>query len=425
MNLKRIQKALFNIVGFRPSFNVNDSSVDSDLVESTSGLIVNDEHPLLTIQNLESIIQDNPVYTEVVAWDSSTPYKEDTLVAHGNAFYYALQDNENVTPGTDADTWKNTNIFSYYLRCIKKSAISKLITTLTTNSKIKNIGRDLLQNTLMFYDASRVDEKPYNRFVGFRFWLSERDTKLTFNKVAIQLKLAQTITLYLYHSESNTALKSFEINYTNAGRVQWFDLTDAIIFFNNEILGGSYEFGYFESDLITNNCALCSTNFDFTGNTHCASCDSKNIFAFRKWSNFVNIVPIEVGLNQITNKPSRTWYEDDIIELATQNWGLNFVFSVNCDITDIYVNNAELFATALASQLKHDLLTAIAYNQRHNGLSDAIQSYANAALQSAKDNPIDLLNVAVASLELDLSGLNPVCLPCKDKNTSVQIRSVW
>ena len=120
-----------------------------------------------------------------------------------------------------------------------------------------------------------------------------------------------------------------------------------------------------------------------------------------------------------THRPTRV-----ILVTSSQSWGLNFSFTVVCDLTNVYIYNKDMFTAALGAQMKLDFLTIIAHNSRNKGLSDMIRSQAYAELKS-EQSPYKELAMAVKGLTLDMSGLNPICLPCIEKKGSFKFGTVW
>ena len=425
INKELIIEAFEPLIGFRTGTSALDDPLDADIAQSSQGTFVDGLHPLLSAQILEATALDSAFFVDVRSYDAATTYQKHDLVFYGNKYYYSKVDTNTAhTPAADTAYWKLTTQLSHYLRKKRRDSIVNLINNVRTSAKLADTGKELLQNTLLFYGNAKHEETPNGRFVGLALTLQKQDLTLRIPRVILQFTKAQSLTLYVYHTSKNAAVTSFALNYTEAGRPQTFTLTSELaLAYNTGYEAGYYTIGYFESDLIADNKAMYQQGLDLSGGG-CQSCDGRNAQAFGTWSPYVMVQPVQVYSTDITNKPVQTWDDSETVEVIGQNWGINLVFSVVCDLTNAYIYNKEVFVSALGTQLKLDLLTTIAHSNRNNQLSDEVRSKAWAELKS-EFRPRVELDKEIAALSLDLSNLNSVCMPCKDKGVSFKWGSVF
>jgi hypothetical protein len=420
-----IQDAFAPLIGFRRGYDADNADIDADLTISEGGTFVDGLHPLLSSANLEATMQENTAFVVPRGHDTTVTYNKWDIVEKSNALYYSLKDDNTDNDPFEVDSiyWKQTNLFSHYLRTKRNASITNLLNAVKSSGK--DVGnKEVLQNTLLYYGSGRHIKEKNSRFVGFMLTLQKQDLTVRVPRIILEFTTAQTIPLKVYHSTLEDAVAAYDLEYTNAGKQQSFLLpTELLLKFNNNDIGGFYTIGYYEDDLSVDNFAIYSDNLPFDG-TNCNSCSNRNAQAYALYSPYVDVQAIQVDSDFITDKPLQTWNETDIVITGAQSWGLNLSFTVVCDLTAAYIYNKDLFVAALGSQMKLDFLTIIAHNSRNKGLSDMIRSQAFAELKS-EQSPYQELSNAVKNITLDMSGLNPICLPCVEKKAAFKWGSVW
>jgi hypothetical protein len=139
-----------------------------------------------------------------------------------------------------------------------------------------------------------------------------------------------------------------------------------------------------------------------------------------KWSKWAEIRPIEVASLSGTNL-----FDIDDIGYSDSNYGLNFSFSIESDITEMLVNKKALFTNALGYQFANDMLQEYLYNASSRGNKHQDTASRNTAQYefNATDEQDTLkrkLREAVKALSFDLSRISQV-LP--DNNGRSKIKS--
>lgn len=421
LNNEQVIAAFAPLIGFRRGDDSNDAELDADVCSSTTSTYVDGLHALLTTQNLEATAKSMNAFTEPRSWDNATSYVRNDIVVHAGKKYYAKTANVNKQPSTNPNDWGVTNVFSHYLRKKREASIVNLLNNVRAQSKLMG-AREVLQDAPMFYGIGRHYQQKYGRFVGLVLTVQGKDLALKIPRIILQFSKAQTIPVYVFHSSSAEPIHEYQLEYTQAKRQQTFILETPLALSSiAEYEGGYYTIGYFESDLDEDNQAIYSDEFK---TLKCSSCNDRSAQAYARWSPYVSIDSVQVDEGFIEDKPNQTWVEDDIVQVVGQNWGLNLVFSVACDLTSSYIYNKESFTQALGAQLKLDLLTSIAHSTRGNQINDTARNQAWAELKSDQ-NPYKELQKEIAALKIDLSNLNPICQPCVDKKISFKWGSVW
>lgn len=139
--------------------------------------------------------------------------------------------------------------------------------------------------------------------------------------------------------------------------------------------------------------------------------------SFKEYNRHFTIKPFNVSNSELDG--TNLWDIEKTRYENSNNYGLNFKFSAHCDITEVILQNADIWANAIATQRAVLLLEKIAFNVRDNGLSEKTK---NLALMELKGKPeagitglYSVLKGEIKRLNFDLSDLNSVCFPKKIK----------
>ena len=115
------------------------------------------------------------------------------------------------------------------------------------------------------------------------------------------------------------------------------------------------------------------------------------------------------------------WSLDEMIYTNTNNYGINLLFSMGCDVSDIMIAERLNFASAIQLQVASDALRALAMNPevnvnrvQYNADRDNILYETDGNGQGIKGLNGDL-EKAYKALSFDTKGLSAVCLACKNK----------
>ena len=422
INYTKIQEGFKGLIGFRKSYGLNENVINDDLQDSTSGVYVNDLHDLFTVKNFLNIIQGPDNLVSLKSYNQQETYSKGDIIKHSNDIFISLIDNNIGQATTDNTKWKKTSILSEFLLNKFNFAVTQVVQKFLSFKKDLSQSKELLERIALFDAFGGEEINKQGSFVGYQINVLSPLLANVIKRVGVQLKEADTITLYLFHSSNNIAIATKELVYTNAKRFQWFDLSDFILKKTNETYeDGYFTIGYFESDLSTNNLAI-NANINLGANFDCSSCNYRNIQLIEMWSKYFGIRPIEIT-NGYLNGLNQSWGFDDAIVYDTKNFGLNLLFSVECDFTDTIIKNKEVFIPLLSEQLKLTFLNSIANTQRHN--QDAIEA-SNLANYWLKEGKYEKnLQTALENASFDLSSLDKNCLPCDQTQKGIQVDVIW
>ena len=244
--LQEVQEKLLHIVGWDQSFDPAKVIEDS-LTTSESGLTFQGAHPLVTLENIRSIMPGDFVF-QYKPWSAIRYYKKGDKVAYNDIIFIATVDNHDEEPFAgdfngdfsvdfstyEAYSWKPYNYLSDYLEWITKNGIKTAIQTFVQDKKLAHETRDLLVNKTFFDGAARLKAtiSPMSRLVGMEITpVRSMGVTMRINRIGLQMVGATgTVRMYLFHSSQSAPIRTLDLNFTNTnGGFQWFNISDLFL----------------------------------------------------------------------------------------------------------------------------------------------------------------------------------------------------
>lgn len=430
INTTAFQTCMDGYVGFRGSLDTAMPMLESDLLSSTSGLYVNDQHALITVENIYNCIVNTGLITLPAAWSSATAYTTGQRVSSSGIIYQALANNTNVAVTVTA-TWQRLgNPISIYLTEKLKQAQANLAQKVFQQKNLNQSAKSILPDVMLYDNNANIRKTipTQNRFVGFKLTLTEGDLGAIIRKLGMMFNSAQTnLSIYLYNSSIEDPVKVWTVSTTKQFTFEWITLAEETMSFLSDTTNAASEFyiGYYEEDLAGS--MAINNEYSFLKN-FCGPCNPLNANLRNKWSKYLRIEPFYVTS---TNLPGdRTMWNSDFTEITDNiNFGLNLLVSVFCDVTDFFCRNKSGLGNAIALQCAVSIIEDMAFSARDNQQMLKLQQLANFALQPDNDPNKGLrkdLKDAITQVDFNYSGTNSDCLPCEDiYNNSVKIKTVY
>lgn len=402
------------LIGWRQDYDVNGEQLESDLIASESGFYYQDEHPMLTLQNIESIMPDYSL-VNYPDYSNAVNYLAGNIVKSGGINYEAIIDNINF-PVTDNEKWRVFKPVNSFLRQKTEAAILDTVIAFLEKKELNKTAKTILENKSLFDGVGNKKDTVINqdRRAGFEI-LQTRSKGVTsrLDRIGIQQTVAGNVTVQLHHSSQETALESLILVYTKANSLQWFDLNWSLVHVSDDVdSGGAYYITYKQSE-IPGNAIQKQRRWD----EPCAGCDQ--VSEARTWkaiSPFVEFHPFTVP--EIAGEG--LWDIDDNRYSYDNNYGINFQISIFCDYTDFLTEQRDLFKSALRKQLAINLLREMAYNpnsrinQDESTVTKTQLLYEIDGDTRGRNTGINKrYNDSLEAIMLNTMGLNRLCLPCK------------
>lgn len=420
-----LQTCLFGLVGFRQNQNPQYPTLAPSLLLSSSGLYFQDEHPLLTIENIDQALTNYDVFV-YPAYAALTAYTEGEKVrAVNNKVYEALRATTGDEPSVSPADWVEVPLFSQKLEALVRAAINKVAAAVFQNKKLRTATKTLIENVQLFDGNGSLQDKELKlgRFVGFKLMLEDhRDLTTVIRRLGTQFSLANPeFKLFIFHTSQEAPLTVLPLVLTKLNSFEWSRLDYTLRYLSdNYAPGGSFRIGYYE-DLLQGQ--AINRGYDFAVSP--APCTCNNWYGlYTRWSKYIRVEPFSVTpdedlLPEADGTGAKLWPIESEVSQYQKSYGLNLDLSVRCDTTDFICREKDLFTQAILKQVQVDLLNEIAYSIRNTPVTKETRDLAHYALETKPNGNVGAvksLEKAIAALDFDTSDLNEACLPCD--NTS-------
>lgn len=415
--LADIVESFKGLVGWEPE----NLTLDEEIMNSDSGLYFQEAHPMLTLRAVRSIMPDDFIkrYPE---WNADTVYAKDVIVSSGNKAYRSLV-SENSGGLLDADSWELFDPINDYLSSLETRGIKKVITRFVRDKVVGMESKNIIDRRCLFDGTGRIENRIENngRLVGFEITPLRSDgVTVKLDRIGIQFTgNTGPVKFYLFNSSQKEPVATWEFEYTKGnGTFMWFDLSDVYLPYVNDTMdaGGSWYLVYNQSSLPD---YMEAVNFGRDWSREpCGSCNKGDAQLYRVMSKYVDFSPFYVD---VEDWDETLWDIQGNMYSNTLNYGINLMFSVGCDISDIMIGERLDFANAIQLQVATEALRALALNPEVNVNRVQYNADRDNILYETDGNGQGIrglngeLEKAYKALSFDTSGLSEVCLPCKKK----------
>lgn len=429
-----IQEKLLRLIGWEQNYDTSDLKISDALTVSESGLYFQQIHPLLTLQNMSCIAPDfnNITFPE---YNSEKEYSKGNVVDYQGTQYKALQKAQGKQPDIESEYWVETNLFSEWLESKTKASIQKAIARYCNEKTVEGTNKPLCESRTLFDGTGRLVDTVKNKknLVGFEIIpVRAKGVTTKINKICLQFTKAGKYTLYLMHSSMDAPVKIIKLNKIRDNSAEWFTVDDLYLPYQSEDndAGGSWYLCYFQSELPEGSQAI-RKNKDWSKEP-CGSCSRRELLAWMAWSKYLEIHPFFVNeeLINIEDESLHLWDAENNQYTYDNNYGLNLEVTVSCDITDFIVEQRMMFQDVIAKQVAVDMLREFAYNSnvrtnRHSinaSRLDILYEVDGDSSSMKKSGLSYQLDMAFKAIKLSTSGIDRVCLPCR--NNGIKYRTV-
>ena len=372
-NATSIQSSFRGLVGVRPSDNSDIIPIasTSDLLDSSSGLYIND------ISGITS----------------------DILQANNNADFadyqtYLLSTYDSTVLNTLTDFWN------------QKKGLYK------TKEVLEN--RVLIQDAVCFNDTQITTDFVH----GFKIKpFMGNNIKLEISKVSALFNVSATFDIYIYSTHKKVALLKKSITIVD-GVSTSIDVTLSEIYSQNNGIGGEelllIVYGYNNSAPKLGELPLNALSYSVP---------------FTNEAKYVRVEPVTFGSSAFNwNNTTNTYDLPDMTKISytCHNGGLNFRMLVKCDMTQLIIDNKLLFAKVIqlawAIKLLWDAVGAYDFNAVTESKREHWRNLAikyEMELKGYSDENKAQVQGYFEKIDLDLSNLDKICLPCQDRGVQV------
>jgi len=435
VRIQEIQEGLLHLIGWRQNYDTNDGVISEALTQSESGLYYQDAHPLLTLQNLQSIAPDfsNISYP---AHSTEETYAKGVVVTVDGTYYKSLKAVPENIQITDTEYWIETNPFSEWLETKTKACITKAINSYVNEKIAKGTYKTLCEKKTLFDGTGRIYDtiKNKNNLVGFEIVpIRAKGVTTKINRVGLQFSEPGDYTILVMHSSLMEPYYQETFTKRVGNNVEWFTPSQELYlpYETDEIdSGGSWYICYVQSQLPTGSQAIRKSRDWSKG--PCNECSRHEYETWRIWSKYIEVHPFYVNgeLVPVVDEQVQLWdVENNLYDYST-NYGLNLDITVACDMTDFIIEQRQMFTDYLSKSLAIDFLREFAYNpnvrtNRHSinaSRPDILYEIDGDSSSMKKSGLSYQLELASKAIQVSTEGIDRVCLPCV--NRGIKYRAV-
>lgn len=432
-----IQEKLLHLIGWEQNYDTSDLKISDALTVSESGLYFQQIHPLLTLQNMSCIAPDfkNITFPEY----ENKEFSKGNIVTYKGKTYKLIRETnrdeqKQLVPPYNSEYWVETNPFSEWLEGKTKASIQKAITRYCNEKTAEGTNKPLCESRALFDGTGRLVDTVKNKknLVGFEIVpIRAKGITTKINKICLQFTKAGEYTLYLMHSSMYEPIRTIKLTKTRDNSAEWFTVDDFYLPYQSEDIdaGGSWYLCYSQSELPEGSQAI-RKNKDWSKEP-CGSCSRRELLAWMAWSKYLEIHPFYVNeeLTDIEDESLHLWDIENNQYTYDNNYGLNLEVTVSCDITDFIVEQRMMFQDVIAKQVAIDMLREFVYNSnvrtnRHSinaSRLDILYEVDGDSSSMKKSGLSYQLDIAFKAIKLSTSGIDRVCLPCKNNGIKYRI----
>lgn len=435
VRIQEIQEGLLHLIGWRQSYDANDGVISEALTQSESGLYYQDAHPLLTLQNLQSIAPDFSNISYPVHSTEET-YAKGVVVTDSDKHYKSLKAVPENIQITDTEYWIETNSFSEWLETKTKACITKAISCYVNEKVAKGTYKTLCEKKTLFDGTGRIYDtiKNKNNLVGFEIVpIRAKGVTTKINRIGLQFSEPGDYTILVMHSSLMEPYYQETFTKRVGNNIEWFTPSQELYlpYETDEIdAGGSWYICYVQSQLPTGSQAIRKSRDWSKG--PCNECSRHEYETWRIWSKYLEVHPFYVNeeLVPVVDEQIQLWdVENNLYDYST-NYGLNLDITVACDMTDFIIEQRQMFTDYLSKSLAVDFLREFAYNpnvrtNRHSinaSRPDILYEIDGDSSSMKKSGLSYQLELASKAIQVSTEGIDRVCLPCV--NHGIKYRAV-
>ena len=424
-----------HLIGWRQSYDANDGVISEALTQSESGLYYQDAHPLLTLQNLQSIAPDFSNISYPVHSTEET-YAKGVVVTDSDKHYKSLKAVPENIQITDTEYWIETNPFSEWLETKTKACITKAISCYVNEKVAKGTYKTLCEKKTLFDGTGRIYDtiKNKNNLVGFEIVpIRAKGVTTKINRIGLQFSEPGDYTILVMHSSLMEPYYQETFTKRIGNNIEWFTPSQELYlpYETDEIdAGGSWYICYVQSQLPTGSQAIRKSRDWSKG--PCNECSRHEYETWLIWSKYLEVHPFYVNeeLVPVVDEQVQLWdVENNLYDYST-NYGLNLDITVACDMTDFIIEQRQMFTDYLSKSLAIDFLREFAYNpnvrtNRHSinaSRPDILYEIDGDSSSMKKSGLSYQLELASKAIQVSTEGIDRVCLPCV--NHGIKYRAV-
>lgn len=361
ISFQQVKIGFQTLIGVRDHYDITEIP-SLGLTSSDSGKYIQDLHPSLRLDIIEAVKPDNISLTDfmVLTRDSAIQTLADLIMERKELYKYGQ---------TLIDT-----------------------TTLIGGNGYK---RDVVVGS--------------SKIVGLHLNIPKAlGLKAIIHRVAIQTNANQNMSLYLYNIDTYEVTEIPYVVSASSPIFKWVDI-------DLELTGGRYYLGYYQDDL--NGQAITNNSYNFISGP-CSTCDKSLSHKWQALNTYMKTSPFYIN-NSDAPAPGDMIDDDNVIIDNSNNYGMNFDVSFQCDVSEFLIRNKLICSRALGLIWTKELLDRIRYSTEVNAVEERMVGNIIEDVKGDRETTSRGLEReierAIDGIEFNFSNISSPCLPCASK----------
>lgn len=364
----KVVPAYKNLLGWKQHYNTNEITLPATLTETETGEYYQQKHSALQLEVIKAVLPSD----------------------------YPLDK---------------------YLEDVVTESTNEIFNDLLQYRQVKDFGKTLLEHSILLNKFGFRNDKIVNqgRFVGFQIRLKAlTGLQAIIESIGLQFDGEESFKMYLFHSDKTEPLKEFDVTTSGNASWDWTSIQQEINAFNGlDYQGGVFVLGYYQDDVTSS--AINYSNFDWNRG-ECGSCNSNYGLIWRNIKRFYQVYPVYVPAGSFVK--GEMFDLDKAFYINDQSFGMNLNVSVRCDLTNFFIENRFAFKNLLAYKVTYKVLQMMKFSQQINYIEENLKMMIIRDLEGDVDTKLlnipTLYNRELKSVSFNISGINAVCLNCKE-----------
>jgi hypothetical protein len=307
-----------------------------------------------------------------------------------------------------------------YLTEVEESGIKQALTMIRSERLSEQSTKDILVNDTIYSKYGGLSDGIINEgyFVGYCVEMKQEIGLMArILSIGLHTVEASALKIYIFHSSQSESVG--EIDVTSSARSVTWTNTDFRLFSEEEIQGGEYYIGYYQSDLSSK--AINYEAFDWQKGP-CEGCD--NGVLKTKWRN-LNLHLNGISSFYVAAPPAAgtLWEKESLLWVNNRTWGLNLKLSVECNLNRFIEEHSHLLDEVIGLSVAERVLGMMKYSMAINSFEENLKVMV--VRDSEGDKETNMLNInqrlskAVKAISFDMSKLSAPCLNCFGKKFGI------
>ena len=317
---------------------------------------------------------------------------------------------------------RSNDTLNNYLDNVETAAINQMLGDLALKKQLNNHGLSIATNDLIYHNIIRGDSIiNEGKFVGVEFCIDSKiGIKAIINRIGLYFTNTESINLYLFNSLQPTAITTIPYANTSINSFQWItaaielELDKGTQSPSPDTSGGIWYLGYYQNDLTGQ--AIKYNRLDWR-NGYCNSCDGGTAASrYLSISKYVKMTPFYIPSASVP--PTGELFDVANVRYDyTNNFGFNFNISINCDLSQFFIDNRQNLKKAIGTYVVHQILSNYVFSSEVSGLEQSVKDNAFEVLSGNTATKLETLekkmNRIIDAINFDTGNVSKSpCLPC-------------